>query len=754
MALTRGDSVAIPRCLMFANARFLVPWCAAVVVLLAAGGRTPTVGQTIDAPHTVRALAPQARLDGAIRLIRAGRPAASLPLLRSVLETRPAYRHPARGAAAFWLGAALDTTGRPRAARTVRAKGMQALNDAGGFDLRLADAYLRDLTPRSLPGQRPLAVWAYTQLLKRVGPTDRATARSIFRRELAQLAPLLPDDVFDQVVDADRSSDPETWTFHAGAGDALVRWWRRLDPMPSTVENERMEEHLTRRVRARRDYTCTDRLSGLDARGLAYLRLGAPWKTTTLRYNDPEFFKEVFRFGVAVSGSDFPTATLWLYTDIDRDGYFLFAEQPGGCFATARTNDLLPPHLKHYRGTSERGLNIAYSAMMALRYIYRKLSLHHSDFATRYNQIAEYAAVQEMRATQAEVARTFGKPELAKDPGERQVVVGAGATQRIITYNPTFGEQPPTDHVNQILQQAARADRAAAERRKEALPSQRSTLRDDLPALPVAVRTARFLTPTGQTRTEVTWGVRMQDLAPTDSASGHLITFSAVRYDSTYRRERTATRRLRLPAAGTAGGRAVAPSPVSLGTANAVKHVRLQWDHYPLRRSGRTATVGPRRHMAVARADSLAPLRPSGPLVMSDLQVLTVPDTTAAIPTQIAQAVPYPFSTIRADTPLLLSFELYHLAMAANDRTRYTVRYEVEGRVRRSWMRPFRTRTVNWTSTATSASGTRSRTEEKILLDLSRLSARATQDVRVTVRVTDDVTGATAARTVAFVLDR
>jgi hypothetical protein len=69
-------------------------------------------------------------------------------------------------------------------------------------------------------------------------------------------------------------------------------------------------------------------------------------------------------------------------------------------------------------------------------------------------------------------------------------------------------------------------------------------------------------------------------------------------------------------------------------------------------------------------------------------------------------------------------------------------------------MRPFRTRTVNWTSTATSASGTRSRTEEKILLDLSRLSARATQDVRVTVRVTDDVTGATAARTVAFVLDR
>lgn len=724
----------------------------AAVVLLGASSLVPAAGQTIDAPHAVRDVAPQARLDGAVRLIRSGRPAEAVPLLHPLLEARPGYRHPAHGAAAFWLGAALDTIGRARAARSVRANGLQALDAAGAFDLRLAEAYLRDLTPRSLPDQRSLAVRTYTQLLNHVGPADSAAVRSIFRREMAQLAPLLPDDVFDRVVDADRSSDPETWTFRAGAGAALLRWWRRLDPMPSTSENERVEEHLSRRVQARRSYACADRLSGLDARGIAHLRLGAPWKTTTLRYNDPDFFKEVFRFGVAVSGSDFPTATLWLYTDIDRDGYFLFAEKPGGCFATARANDLLPPHLKHYRGTSKRGLNIAYSAMMAMRYIYEKLSLHHSDFATRYNQIAEYADVQEMRAARAEVARTFGKPELAKNPGERQVVVGAGATKRVITYNPLFGEEPPTDHVNRIFQEAARADRAAAKRRKAALPPQRTTVRADLPALPVAARTARFLTPDGHTRAEVTWGVRMQDVASTDSAAAHLIVFSAVRYDSTYRRAHTATRRVRITASGGSGGRAVVPAPVSLSATDALNHVRLQWNHYPLRTRGRQATAGAQRHMAVARADSLAPLRPSGPLAMSDLQVLTPPDTTASVPTQIAQAVPYPFSTIRADTPLLLGFELYHLAVADNDQTRYTVRYEVQGRGRRSWMQPFRSRTVNWTSTATTASGTRSRTEEKILLDLSRLSSRAAQDVRVTVRVTDEVTGATAARSVAFVI--
>ena len=735
---------------------FVRPLLALAVALafIGSGARAQTPPARLDSLSTApRDLSPAARVLGAVLLVRDGRPADAVPHLQTVVDARPGYVHPSHGAAAFWLGAVLDTTGRTADARSVRRAGIRALDAANRVDVRLAARYLRDLTPRTLPEERPLAVRTYRRLLARIGPTDRPALRSVFRHEMAQLAPLLPDDVVAQVVDAPRSSAPETWTFRPQAGAALTQWWRAQDAMPSTPENERIEEHLARRVQAEADYSCPERPSGLDARGLAHLRLGAPWKTNTLHFNDPDFFKEVFRFGVSVSGSDFPTATLWLYTHIDRNGYFLFAEQPGGCFEIAETNDLLPPHLRHYRGTTERGLNIAYSAMMAMRYIYRELSLYHPDFAARYNEVEEYASMQEMRATQAEVARTVGRPERAKDPGERQYVVGAGAMQRTITFNPMYGERSPSGLVNTVVQEAARADRAAAEQRKEALPAERTSLRSDVPSMPVAVRTARFLTPNGQTRTEITWGVRMQDIVSADEAEApeaSLVTFSAVRYDSTYRRAATLSRRVRIPAAAVEDGRAVVSPPVSLPPSRHVAHVALQWDHYALRARGDAMTAGARRHMAVARADTLAPLRASGSLEMSDLRVLTTPDTTATVPTQLAQAVPYPFGAIGRSTPLLLGFELYHLAFDADDRTRYTVTYEVEAQQRRTWTRPFSRRAVAWTATATTASGARRRTHERILLDLSRLDPDATRTVRITVRVADAVTGATADRSVTF----
>ena len=44
------------------------------------------------------------------------------------------------------------------------------------------------------------------------------------------------------------------------------------------------------------------------------------------------------------------------------------------------------------------------------------------------------------------------------------------------------------------------------------------------------------------------------------------------------------------------------------------------------------------------------------------------------------------------------------------------------------------------------------RTTEAILLDLSEIQRDEPQDVRVTVRVTDEVTGATVSRDIEFVL--
>ncbi|MFB6098501.1 MAG: hypothetical protein ABEK84_05205, partial [Salinibacter sp.] len=56
------------------------------------------------------------------------------------------------------------------------------------------------------------------------------------------------------------------------------------------------------------------------------------------------------------------------------------------------------------------------------------------------------------------------------------------------------------------------------------------------------------------------------------------------------------------------------------------------------------------------------------------------------------------------------------------------------------------------TSTEMTLEGTDRRTQETILLDLSQIQRDEPQDVRVTVRVTDEVTGATVERTVNFVL--
>jgi len=48
--------------------------------------------------------------------------------------------------------------------------------------------------------------------------------------------------------------------------------------------------------------------------------------------------------------------------------------------------------------------------------------------------------------------------------------------------------------------------------------------------------------------------------------------------------------------------------------------------------------------------------------------------------------------------------------------------------------------------------GTSRRTEETILLDLSQIERDEPQEVRVTVRVTDEVSGTTVSRSVDFVL--
>ena len=708
----------------------------------------------IEVPSPQR-LSATTQVEAGVRLLRQGRVTDAVSLLRSVLRADSARTSPVYGAAAYWLGKAYQTAGRAAKARSTWRVGLRALRAHGQFDVRLADAYLRTLTPRRLRGERLYAADVYRSLLRRVGPDTSTVVRSLFRRRVAQLAPLMADSALARVIKESRSDPARTWTFRSRAGPALVEWWRGLDPYPATTANERLEEHMTRLVRVRKQYGCAGRASGLDDRGIVHLRFGNPYKQKELNYEDGKFFREVYRFGVNVPPSSFPDSEIWLYTHIAESGYYLFAEaDTSDCFRMAQANELMPGYLTRQRADTERGLNIAYSALMAMRAIYRELALYHINFSARYSKIADYAGWQEMQAMAADMGMGT--------PGQRSVQVGAGVGQtRQVFSNPTLGFDFPTQFVTRMVSRARREDRAAADRREEAMPRQHTTLLEGAAQLPVAVRTARFLTAEGATRTEIYWGVPAAELHLGEKGAGgsSLISFSAVRYDARRQSSQRRHRRYQVNVQPGTDPRMIVPSPLTFEGVRELHHLGLQWGQYQLRGAADSASsgrsrLGPKRRMATARADSLEPLRAEGPRVeMSDVKAWTLADTTdVSLADPTARATPYPFRTLSADTPLLLSFELYHLGRGDQNRTRYSVAYEVEGETKRGWTRLFRGTDTQRTSTEMTREGTSRRTEEVIRLELSEIERDEPQEVRVTVRVTDEVTDATVARSVDFVL--
>jgi GWxTD domain-containing protein len=703
---------------------------------------------------------PAAQAKGGIQLLKEDRPTEAIPYLEHALTTDSLLVLPDHGAVAYWMGKAYAESGDSSRARSTWYQGFTQIEDAGGFDVRLADAYLRTLTRSQLRDERLRAVDAYFTLLGHVTPDTSTALKDLFRHRIAQIVPLMSDDVFAQTIEGDRSAEPATWTLRPHAGDSLQAWWRGLDPFPDTPENERLEEHLTRLVHARQTFSCPAKPGHLDRRGTVYLRFGAPFKRRELAYQDTEFFKEVFRFGVSIPPDAFPESELWIYPQIDDSGFYLFAEEgTTDCFYLARTNDLLPNTLTMQRGKSERGLNHAYSALMAMRSIYRELALYHISFSGRYSEIANYASYQEMEAKAAEIEARTGQS--FSGGAQRQTTVGAGATARTVTENPAIGMEAPNYFVSRMVARAEREDEAAAQRREENMPRQYTALYDDTPQLPVAVRTARFLTADGRTRTEVYWGVsasaaRLQPDEEDEEPAPSMIRFTATQHDADRSQVHRQNRRHQLPSTPGQQQQMFAPAPVSFEPLSSQQHLSLQWTQHRLWQNadGSVGGLGPKRRFTTARVDSLGPLRASGPAPeMSDLKVLSLPDTSAATLAQLdARAVPYPFNTITPDTPLLLAFEVYHLTYGDDDRTRYSLSYEVEGKTRRGWTRFFRGEDTQRTTTEMTREGSSRRTEEQILIDLSRIEQEEAQDVRVTVEVTDEVTGTSVTRSLDFVL--
>ncbi|MFB6230940.1 MAG: GWxTD domain-containing protein [Salinibacter sp.] len=660
-------------------------------------------------------------------------PKRALDLLRRVFRRAPARVSERHGAAAFWLGKAYKACNRPDSMRWAWRKGVNALRDADRFDARLVDAHLWASWSRGDNEGRERATEAYVRLLSHVGDSVRASGRSVLRRHVAQMLPLLSDRQRARLFVAGADGGPETWVFRDDSGNWLAAWWRRRDPSLSTSVNERVEEHLARVQAARSKFGHEDRIVGWDERGDLYIRYGPPSHRDSVLFTDARFFKEVIRFGVGVTRSDFPANKIWSYPGVGKNGYYLFVEQ-NGSYKLGRPLDLVPRKLKGNFHSADRSLNRAYSSLAAMRHIFQQLSLHYEDAGGVYDDLANYFVNQQLLA------------DLKPSSGGS---VGEGTGERTVRKGPGRNQRAPSAVARRVVQKVHHQQRVFVREREKSMPLQHSDVATSETPLPVQARTARFMDEDGTTRTEVFWG-GTGGLAGAETGR-QVMRVSLVRYGSSYRPQALKNSVLGLNWAEEGRRAQVAPEVLQVQGTTDPYHLALQWSRFQVSGEDTETRLEDRTGRQTIRIDSLRPLSADPEqLEMSDLRPMVPSGRQFETPNPAENAIPYPFSSLTTDAPLLLYFEVYHLAYTGQDRTKYKVAYEVERTTQDGgFLGLFDGTDVERTETASTYTGTQRTAPEVILLDWNEAS-EALQSVAITVRVTDQTTGQTVERRINF----
>ena len=503
------------------------------------------------------------------------------------------------GSAAFQFARALDDAGDRSAALAVRVEGRRALAAAGLEDAALSDALVRT----AFDPHRP------------VPDSVRAEALEAYL-DLLALAAEVPSDIIGWHLDALRavvaSDVAERYQLTEGTvdGPGLVQWWRRQDPRPGTAVNERLAEHVARTAAAFADFAPD---GTLDARGAVYVRFGPPAWKSRVEVEGGEFTRYVAERVPGLRPSSFPANELWSYPAVDETAAYLFVEtRPGGPYKEGTPEDLVPRTLRVGLGAGSRGQQKAAALVFVLDAIYKQLS----QIDIRYSGVAlnvrQYADVLD----QVEREAMLDPPPMVGD--------GTGQTTAASVLSRSRGEQilqsalpqPVGVFAQTAVLESYSLGMSNAFERNERVPPSQSTVFAGVAQLPVAVRTARFLSPTGQTRTEVMWAVEPEALA--DDQMVYLGWHLAVQ-DLAYRTTEMHRRDFVVEPGGRPDDRFPAQAyevagPVDRG------HLAAEWN---LRSAERTSdgqfSVGPLKGLASVRVDSVRSLRPVG-LEMSDLK--------------------------------------------------------------------------------------------------------------------------------------
>ncbi len=700
--------------------------------------------QQADSVLTARYLA----FAGGVEAVKEGAYERAVSRLEPLVEQAPAYAEQSRGTAAYWLGRAYERLGDRDEMQRVWRTGLIALDRAGFFDLRLTDAYLRSLTAEQravFPGE---TARLYLSLLAALDEPLFSGEVALMARHVAQLAVILPDDVLDEVITHVPTVAADDWVFRPGAGTRLLEWWRSQDPLPATLENERLLEHLERVAYAEAHFAYPERLTGFDDRGDVYVRYGKPDKELEISFTDPWLIDVVFQPGVSVSPSDFPENVFWRYGDIDRAAYYLFVKKKDH-FEFGQTIDLIPKVLRFGFNRSKRGVDKATRMIAVLRSVYKQLAPLHSDFEARYSDVENYA--MELPAFQ---------PGRILNRTRRINRIPAGIEANRVTSRP-----PPDVFAQTILMRTESEDEMAYGRREAYVPRESSDVFRETERLPVEVRVARFLDDDGRTRTEVYWSPTVGAVRPSkklrkrlrkqgyDVSDTFVINMTTVQ-KTEHHEPRVVNQKRYFLTDVPENDDAVIPVQTMVVRGDTGRyHLAFQWDEYlPGTRMGTQMRLGPKVKMGAGTADSLTALVADGrTLEMSDLKpIFTRKDDESLLTLDDpASASPYPFTNITSDVQLALYFEVYHLTFGADDMAHYTVEYEIaRSEEKGGLLRLLGGKDEARTSSRISNTSRGRTAKETIFLDLSDWTGNG--ELKVRVRVTDETTGQHVERTLRF----
>lgn len=476
-------------------------------------------------------------------------------------------------------------------------------------------------------------------------------------------------------------------------GQELVSWWHRQDPLPATLHNERLEEHLYRVYYAKRHYVSSRDALGIDDRGRIYIRLGDPFRQTSVRLRTAGLRMQPYE-------GTLPRNEIWVYRGIHDDAHYLFIQQSRRrAYRISSTEELIPPNLRANRRK-------ATLLLTWLEEILAQLALEHPHYGAGYDAVNNYLTLA------------------------------------------TSDARPPYYFAKLLIEDQRLRDDHHQLSRQSTVPPSATQVYGIAQHLEPSVRWARFLRPNGVTQLEVYWSLEASQLRPRRRLVNRLRRDGHTPSDAylmvvtgTHRRVDFAPSMLthryyRLPASVT---ESLPVHTWKSELSSNMQNLAMQWHQYWAEEAddGRfepTATLG----IGVITMDSIETLQSDGlSFEMSDIRPVTTP-----ISARPGRVVPYPGSKITPQSPLGLYFELYHLAYDDDEQTRYEIAYTI------SSTDDAQPQTI---SAATIHEGNTRVAQEQLMIDMSAWNEPG--PITIAVRATDLVLGVSKERSVDFVYE-